>query len=367
VEGSDSQTIGPEPRPHYLVAGAQFFSGWLHERQTGWSGGQLDVVARPPAPAAPPLQVAPAATVADAAVAVPDAPVVTERAKAKTGKKKKSLRPVLQPILRAGMWIVIGTAGVAGVALVVWMAQSYWRQLPASQPPPPPPKTAIVRLESAQPGSTVSIDGVDAGPAPVTKELAPGKHVVEFHRRKQTRSVTIDVTAGQPLVQRFDWNAKANVSARPSIDAHGDQAAETNASISAGWLHVSAPFELQISEGGRTIVLDDHYQALLPVGSHQIHVVNRDLAYQDTIRVDVKSGKVASIDVVPRPSTLSVTANAAAEVLVDGERVGATPLTNYPVNLGARDIVVRSSTGVVKRFPMTVTTAPVRLDVDFSK
>ena len=70
---------------------------------------------------------------------------------------------------------------------------------------------------------------------------------------------------------------------------------------------------------------------------------------------------------MPPPSTLTVTASAPGEVFVDGQRVGETPLTDYPVNLGTRDIVVRAASGAERRFTTTVTTVPVRLDVDFSK
>jgi hypothetical protein len=84
-------------------------------------------------------------------------------------------------------------------------------------------------------------------------------------------------------------------------------------------------------------------------------------------QVEIEPGETASISVVPPPSALTVTASAPGEVFVDGQRAGETPLTDYPVNLGTRDIVVRAASGAERRFTTTVTTVPVRLDVDFSK
>ena len=47
--------------------------------------------------------------------------------------------------------------------------------------------------------------------------------------------------------------------------------------------------------------------------------------------------------------------------------MGETPLTNYPIGLGTRDIVVRGADGTERRFTQRVTVAPVQIEVDFSK
>jgi PEGA domain-containing protein len=65
-------------------------------------------------------------------------------------------------------------------------------------------------------------------------------------------------------------------------------------------------------------------------------------------------------------SALTVTATQPAEVFIDGERVGETPLTSRPINLGTRDVVVKSASGGERKFTITVTVDPVRIDVDFS-
>jgi hypothetical protein len=65
---------------------------------------------------------------------------------------------------------------------------------------------------------------------------------------------------------------------------------------------------------------------------------------------------------------LDVTATLPSDVFVDGVRAGATPLSDYPVAIGARDILVRSQDGSAeRRVTLTITVSPARLNVDFSE
>jgi hypothetical protein len=54
-----------------------------------------------------------------------------------------------------------------------------------------------------------------------------------------------------------------------------------------------------------------------------------------------------------------------AVVSVDGEQVGVTPLTDHPIALGTRDILVRTESGQEKRFTPRVTVDPLQLAVEF--
>jgi len=74
------------------------------------------------------------------------------------------------------------------------------------------------------------------------------------------------------------------------------------------------------------------------------------------------------VRLTPEPSKLSVTATDAAEVFVDGTRIGEVPLTGAPVALGTHEIVVRrTADGVERRSTITVGVAPFALHVDFSR
>jgi hypothetical protein len=273
------------------------------------------------------------------------------------------------------------------------------------------PKTGTAVLVSVPAGSEVLVDGAAVGTTPLTTELRVGHHVVEFRRRGATQKLEIDVTAGQSTTGRIDWNAKRtgqlvvtseppgarvlidgaargvtpvtldNLSVGPhvvllrsdqgsvqrTVEVTAGRTAQIAESIYAGWLKVFAPFDIEIADGTRAIRLDERGQAMLTPGPHQMRFANRALGYVETQHVEIKPGEVASLSLSPPPSKLTVTATAPAEVLVDGESAGQTPLTDHPVPLGTHDIVVKSSTGDVRRFGTLVTVKPVRIDVDFSK
>jgi hypothetical protein len=419
-----------EARRAQLQEGAEALVAWMHTRRAMWpevpvrghvppalsgSTDRIGVVAA--APPTPPAWLEPAA---DAPVAPPEEkakrpvtvhfPAAAIRSLTAFRLPTAKVRSLAAPILRWGVRGAVAAALVAGLAFGVSIARPYWGTLTARwEKLTTTPKTGTVVLESVPPGSEVLVDGVAVGIAPMTKELDPGSHVVEFRRRNLTRKLTVDVTAGQSTVGRLDWSvaptgrltvrsdppgARVLVDGRDrgvtpvtvdvAIGAHAvviqsDQgsirrsvkvAAEGTAlvseSIYSGWLKVFAPFEVTIAEGTRALRLDEQNQVLLPAGGHELHFENRALGFRETHRVQVEPGKVASLSLVPTPSTLTVTSTEAATVLIDGQQAGDTPLTDHPIALGTREVVVRSAAGPEKRYTTRVTTAPVRLDVDFS-
>jgi hypothetical protein len=316
----------------------------------------------------------------------------------------KHVRAIGQPLAKYGVHIVVAAAVVAALGAATWSVRAYWAKLAAM------PKTGMALLESTPPGSEVLVDGKAMGNAPLTAELKPGRHVVEFRRRKASRTVEIDVVAGASTAGRVDWSAKRNgrlavqtdppgakvaIDGKPrgvtpltvedlpagshvvvlegasgtvrrTVEIAGDTTAELSESIYSGWLHVSSPIELEISEGARQIRLDDKNLVLLPPGTHELKFVSAPLGYAETRHVEIKAGQTISVSISPASSSLTVTSTAAAEVFIDGERAGDTPLTDHPVSVGTRDIMVKSQFGE-RRVTLTVGTKPARVDIDFSK
>jgi hypothetical protein len=298
----------------------------------------------------------------------------------------------------AALLALVGGAG--------WTARTIWSKIPK---PSATPTTGMAVIESVPTGSQVLIDGKVAGTTPFTTELAAGPHVLEFRRLKATRKMEVVVVAGGSTVGRLDWTSKrtgslqvssvppgarvtidrrargvtpvtvdglspgshvvvlesADGSVQETVDITADHTAEMSQAIYAGWVQVSSAIEIAITEGTRAIHLDERNQVLLPPGMHELKFESRALGYRDTRRVEVKPGETTAISIIPSMSALTVTATQPAEVLVDGERVGETPLTNRPVNVGTREVVVKSASGE-RRFTITVTVDPVRIDVDFA-
>jgi len=203
-------------------------------------------------------------------------------------------------------------------------------------------RTGQLTAKSEPAGAKVLVDGRERGVTPLTiDDLSFGSHTVVLQSDKGSVRRTV------------------------KISADGD--AVVNESIFAGWLAVFAAFDIQITEGTSTVRLDESGKVLLSPGPHDLRFENRAVGYQESRRVEILPGETTSLSLVASPSTLSVTASAPAVVLIDGQQVGETPLTNYPIGLGTRDIVVRGADGTERRFTQRVTVAPVQIDVDFSK
>ena len=107
-----------------------------------------------------------------------------------------------------------------------------------------------LQVESSPTGAHVLIDGKDRGVTPLTVDgLAIGPHKVVIRGTDGSVQQTVSVTSADTV--------------------------QLSESIYSGWLHVSAPFEVQISEGRKSITLDDSNQVLLAPGPHDVRFENR--------------------------------------------------------------------------------------------
>jgi hypothetical protein len=195
-------------------------------------------------------------------------------------------------------------------------------------------------VSSTPAGAKVVVDAKARGVTPLTiTDLIPGRHEVVLESDAGTVHRTVRVIA--------------------------NETAEIDESIFSGWLVVYAPFEVVIVEGGRVLQPDGRNQIMLPPGIHELRLANRALAYETVQRVEVKPGEGTTLRLTPPASTLTVIASEAAEVWLDGARVGETPLNAAPVPLGTHEVVVKREAGGERRFTVTIGTSPFMLDVDF--
>jgi hypothetical protein len=132
----------------------------------------------------------------------------------------------------------------------------------------------------------------------------------------------------------------------------------------SGWVAVFAPFDLSISEGGRGVQVDERGRAMLTPGRHRLRFQNRELGYDETRVVDVKPADTTTINVLPE-TTLAVTSNEPAEVLIDGTRVGDTPYDGK-ISLGTHTVTVKTASAE-RQLTVAATSKRVQLEVDFSK
>jgi archaellum component FlaG (FlaF/FlaG flagellin family) len=202
--------------------------------------------------------------------------------------------------------------------------------------------TGGLSVNSTPTGAQVLVNGKARGVTPLTlADLPAGRY-------------TIDLKSSAGTVQR-------------TVTVAADKTAEVDEMIFSGWLAVYSPFDLVITDGARVLRLDDRNQIMLPPGRHELRLVNRTFGYEAVRQVELKPGELVTLSVTPPPSTMTVTATEAAEVWLDGARVGETPLNAVAVELGTHEIVVKRAAGGERRFTVAVTVTPLILNVDFSR
>lgn len=363
-----------DERQQQLMAAADALRAWIHIQKAGWNAvptplHMAALVALPDA--APPIETDllpdDGAAATPPAIRLPSVDIaagLTRVARAIGGAGRR-FGPVVARAWRPAA-AAVAIVALAGLARSSWPAWSgamkarlaaAGRQVRAFERPSPPapaaapaarvkPAAAAVRrsgrlqIESNPSGAAVVLDGKERGMTPLTLNgVSAGTH-------------TILLTSDAGSVQRV-------------VTVGADTVTQVNEAIFSGWLHVSSSLELQLSEGGHVLRLDDSNQVLLPPGPHELRFENSRVAFVDTRKVDVQPGATTTIEVEPRPSKLTVTATEPAEVLIDGTLVGGTPLTDYAVQVGTREIVVRNAAGAQKKSLVTVTVEPMRMAVEF--
>jgi hypothetical protein len=132
-----------------------------------------------------------------------------------------------------------------------------------------------------------------------------------------------------------------------------------------GWLAVSSPVVMQLRESGQLIGTTEAEKIMLPAGDHDIEIVNDSIGFKESRRVTVVGGKIASAPIVLPTGLLSINAQPWAEVWVDGERIGETPIANLAARLGSHEVVFRHPQLGERRQTILVTLhQPARLGVD---
>ena len=141
-----------------------------------------------------------------------------------------------------------------------------------------PALTSAGRLEigSDPPGGDVRVDGVFRGVTPLALgDIAAGQHRITVTSGGNVVTRTVNVTGGA--------TSSVLVSTAPAAAASG------------GWLSVDAPVEMDILEDGRVLGSTRSDRLMLPVGSHEIQLINTPLEFSSTREVQIAAGKTATL------------------------------------------------------------------------
>lgn len=206
-----------------------------------------------------------------------------------------------------------------------------------------------LQIQTDGPSMAVAVDGVERGQSPLTiGDLAPGEHQVVVRSDQRVIRRTVSVKAGETF--SLVLSSVAPAAAAP------------------GWLAVSAPVVMQLRENGQLIGTTEAEKLMLSAGDHEIEIVNDALGFKVSRRISVASGKVATTVVDLPQGTLSINALPWAEVWLDGDRIGETPIANLNARLGQHEVVFRHPQLGERRENVTVTLRqPARLGVDLRR
>ena len=311
--------------------------------------------------------------------------------------------------------IGLALAALIETAIIVW---SFGGAALSSLP-------GTVVVESKPSGAEVKIDGQVKGTTPLSLKVPAGAHVIELASGGEPRVIPMSLEAGQTFAQYVELASSASLGRLavastprgaailldgqprgtapteiPDVAAgEHELALELNGmrvrqpvSVTAGTtttvavpmtgpgataipppppttgtLHVNVPFEMQVFEGDQLLGATGNRLTLQP-GPHDLQVVSETLAFRASLHAEIVAGKSTRLTVPLPKGVIHLNAAPWAEVWIDGEKVGETPIGNLPITIGPHEIVFKHPELGEQRHAATVTArTPLRLSVDLKK
>ena len=202
-------------------------------------------------------------------------------------------------------------------------------------------------VRSDPPGAVVVVDGQRRGTTPFTvEELTAGGHRVRLGSGSVSIEQTVTIEAGATTTLVVPMQSGA-------------------AAAASGWLNVSVPIEIQILESGRVLGTSAEGPVRLAAGTHKLQFANEALGYHGQETVAIRGGEMMRLRPALPDGVLHVNAQPWANVWVDGQRIGETPLANVKVALGQHEIRFRHpSLGEQVRQVVVSAAEPARVSVN---
>jgi len=375
----------------------------------GWFGAK----AAPPTPPARDLDEADAflAFPSESAALQPSAPPRPVRPLANAAVPVQGWHPLARPIA-----IVVGVS-FAVVLLGALALRQFPLQRAAAQPP-----AARLTINARPENLEVLVDGSSRGTTPLTLSLPPGAHTVIVRSGADERVVPLNLAAGADVTHYFEMKpAEAATTvgrisivtdppgARVSVDgktqgvspvtieeltAITHKVTVTNTAGSAermvavqagatasvmfslpkvsgpvgGWLSIAAPFDLEVAEHDDVLGTSGTNKIMLAAGRHDIALSNRRLGFQTARTIDIAAGKTLALRIDAPKTAVNVNARPWADVTMDGNNLGQTPIASVLMTIGTHELTFRHPQFGERRQTVVVTAnGPNRIAVDLTK
>jgi hypothetical protein len=218
------------------------------------------------------------------------------------------------------------------------------------------PKTgARLSIVTDPSNARVEIDGRPRGTSPVVIDgLAAGEHriTVISDSGVAKRMVTVSNDVMTEVVFSLSQTPAQPQSTAPI----------------AGWVAIGSPFPVEMLEHDEIVGSSGSSKIMLAAGPHQVLLRNETLGFEASRTVTVVAGRVTSVDVDPPKAPVNVNARPWADVLIDGDLVGQTPLSNVSLAIGPHQVVFRNPQLGERTERIVVTARGLnRVAVDFNK
>lgn len=213
-------------------------------------------------------------------------------------------------------------------------------------------ETGSLDIKSDPAGARVMLDGKLVGMSPVTiADVEPGDHAITVEGTQGSVRQSVKVIAGT----------------RASVVVPLNATPASAASVT-GWLSVTADQEVQVSEGGQVLGSTRVDKIMMAAGNHEIEFSNDTIGFSVTKTVQVQAGKVTRMAIPLPDGTVSVNAAPWADVWLDGQPIGQTPVGNLAAKAGSHDLVFRHpKLGEKKQTVIVKPGQASRVTVDMSK
>lgn len=281
---------------------------------------------------------------------------------------------------------------------------------------------ATVSVTSQPAGAVLLIDGQPKGTTPLTFSMAPGQHTLLVRAGQAERAVRVTLGPGAQVAQYFDLTTSAQApspgrvsivtepaGARVAVDgrprgvsplvieglaagAHtlsvASEAGSAQRTITvvdgvaaevvftlarpaapvAGWVTVASPFPVDVIENNEVVGTSGRARIMLAAGRHEVILRSEAIGFEERRTIEIVPGAVASIDVVAPKGLLNLNARPWADILIDGNPAGQTPLANVQVTAGPHQITFRHPQLGERTERVVVSTSGVtRVSVDLNK
>jgi hypothetical protein len=180
--------------------------------------------------------------------------------------------------------------------------------------------------------------------------------------RQPAMYASVPLAIAPAVHERVEPVAPPRAPSRPIIDA---PERDSSSLAVGGWVSMKTPVPMQVFEEGRLVGTTDIDRIMLPVGTHRLEVVSEALGYRSRQEVAIRAGQTSTLRLDLPTGVLAVNAQPWAEVWVDGERVGETPIGNLTRPIGPHEVVFRHPDLGERKATVVVTLKePARIGVD---